>query len=127
MRINQEPLELKDSTAIPVPQLGVTISVGSDVSTANIGDTFSFDIFPKASYTRTLTIGKNTDTFPVFGMYFISEKSDGSALRMIDAFKCKANGFPQTLSEKAWGESELSIMPTIDGANGVCRIIDIIR
>ena len=65
--------------------------------------------------------------FPVFGMYAVSENIRGSSLCLIDCFKCKANGLPQAFNEKSWSESELSIMPLIDGNRGVAKITDLVR
>ena len=127
LKIHDGQLDLADSTDIDLDNLGVTLEVGSTISDGVVGDTFSFDIIPKADYFREVTLGRNTDSFPAFGMYFVSENIQASSLCLIDCFKCKANGFPQTLSEKAWGESELTIMPVIDGANGLCKITDIVR
>lgn len=127
LRINADTLELKASTNIELTQLGVTLAVGTDISGAVIGDTFTFEILPKADYLRRVTIGRSSDKFPVFGMYFVSENIENASLCLINCFKCKANGFPQTMTEKSWAESELTIMPVIDGSRGVCEVIDIIR
>ena len=127
LKINKAPLEIADGKNIEITQLGITLEVAASVSGIMVGDTFTFDIFPKADYFREVTIGKNTDKFPVFGMYVISENIKGTALCIIDCFKCKANGLPQTFTEKSWSESELSIMPLIDGTEGVAKIVDIIR
>lgn len=127
LKIHDDTLTLSDSTNIPLPQIGVSLTVGSDVSGAVVGDTFTFEVLPKAKYIRRVTLGKNSDRFPVFGMYFITENTKGSSLMMLDCFKCKANGLSQVSSEKSWSETELSIMPVIDGNRGVCEIVDTIR
>lgn len=127
LKVNKTALEVADGKNIEVPQLGITLEVAATVSGIVQGDTFTFEIVPKADYFREVTIGKNTDKFPVFGMYAISENIKGSSLCLIDCFKCKANGFPQAFNEKSWAESELSIMPLIDGNRGVATITDLIR
>lgn len=127
LKITKSSLDLQDGKNLEIATLGVTLEVAASVSGVTQGDSFTFDIVPKADYFREVTIGKNTDGFPVFGMYAISENIKGSALCLIDCFKCKANGLPMAFNEKSWGESELSIMPLIDGDLGVASITDLIR
>ena len=127
LKIHETDYALANNTDIEIPELGVQLDVGADVSDVVVGDSFTFDILPKAKYAREVTIGKNTDKFPVFGVYAFSENIKGTSLTMINCFKCKANGLPQAFNEKSWSESELSIMPLIDGANGVAEITDIVR
>ena len=128
LRVNSEALTPADGLALE--NLGVEfegVDSGFDAADFNAGDTATFEVVPKAKYFRDVTIGRNTDLFPSFGMYCISESISDTSLCLIDAFKCKANGLPQGLSEKSWSESELTIMPLIDGQLGVARILDIVR
>lgn len=127
LKITKSPLELADGKNIEVSQLGITLEVAASISGVTVGDTFTFDIVPRADYFRRVTIGKNTDKFPVFGMFTVSENVKGSSLTLIECYKCKANGLPQNFNEKSYSESELTIMPVVDGVRGLGEITDIIR
>ena len=127
LKIHDDDFDLADNTDIDIPSIGVRLEVAATVSGVTAGDTFTFEVLPKANYAREVTIGRNTDLFPVFGMYAVSENIRGSSLCLIDCFKCKANGLPQAFNEKSWAESELSIMPLIDGNRGVAKITDLVR
>ena len=128
LRVNTEALTPADD--LTVDNLGITfktVDSGFDAATFKPGDSATFEIIPEVDYFREVVIGRNTDTFPAFGLYCISENIQASSLTLIDCYKCKANGLPQAFAEKAWAESELSIMALIDGQNGVAKITDLIR
>lgn len=132
LKINEMPIDVAQGADIAIPQLGVTLDVattaeGFDATAADDGDSFAFEIIPPSDFYRDVVIGKAQDLFPDFGLYMFAEKGGDLSALFIDAFKCKMNGLPHTLTEKAYSEGEVTIMPARDGDRGVARFISLIR
>lgn len=132
LKINETALAVAQGADINIAQLGVTLDVattaeGFDATSANDGDSFMFTLIPPSGYYRDMVVGRSQDRFPEFGLYMYSEKGGDNSAMVIDAFKCKANGLPHTMGEKAFTEAEINIVPSQDGDRGVCRFRNIIR
>lgn len=132
LKITETPLAVAQGADIAVPQLGITLDIATtaesfDATAANDGDSFEFEIVPPAEYFREIVIGRNEAVAPAFGVYMYGERGDDLSAIVIDAFKCKMNGLPHNLTEKSYSESEVTIMPALDGDRGIARFINIIR
>lgn len=127
LRITENPIELTDGGKIDVPQLGIALTAAADVDASGleVGDSFRFEIVPATEFAREVIIGLPNQSFLDFGMYMFAERGGGLSTMFIDCYKCKGNGFSHTLTEKAYSESEVTIMPVQDGRRGVCRFVDI--
>ena len=132
LKINEMPFAVAQGQDIVIPQLGVTLDVattaeGFDATSAEDGDSFAFELIPPSVAYRDTVIGRAQDKFPDFGLYMFGEKGGELSALFIDVFKCKMNGLPHVLTEKAYTESEVTIMAARDGDRGVARMIDLVR
>ena len=131
LRINDEPIPMEDGANTVISVAGITVSIetvanGFDVNDFNNGDSFSFELIPTAEFYRETIIGRPSDDFPEFGAYMLTEKS-GGRFTYIDAYRCKMNGMPMSITEKTFAESEISIMLIADGDRGICKMVDLVK
>ena len=131
LKLNSEPLEIAASTTeapgIEVENTGILIktAVSADFDSGDVlaGHRMEFFVVPKTEeFNKTLISNRTKDQ--AFGMILYSESQDAGRSLMIDVYRCKAIGLNHALNEKAWDETELSVMPFIDGNGDFGTIYD---
>lgn len=128
LEITQANLTLADDDVIAIPGLGVSLDTAAtvDLTNANDGDTFTFEIFPPADFAREIKIGGLTDVFPEFGCLIYGQQRGSGAMVLIDVYSCKALGMPHQFNEKAWSEAEVTAEAFYNAdMKGVASIIEI--
>ena len=131
LKLNSEPLALAGSTdsapGTEIENAGVRLntvaSANFDTTNVEVGDRMEFFVVPKTEeFNKTLISNRTKDQ--AFGMILYSESQDAGRSLMIDVYRCKAIGLNHALNEKAWDETELSVMPFIDGNGDFGTIYD---
>ena len=126
LKLNSTPYELADGKNVDITELGITLEVAASVDTTDVAAGNSFEFFvvpPTEEFNKTRVSNRIQDIS--FGMYLYSESVDSGRSLIIDVFRCKALGITHALAEKAWDETELNIMPYVDGDGNLCDIYDI--
>ena len=123
LKITASPLTIVASTAVEIPGFGLELTGGSGVIALVAGGTATFDVLPPFTKSMSVTIGGTSDTFPEFGCLMVAQQRANGEMFEIDAFRCKGAGLPMGLTEKEFGQPEITAQAFYDSAkNGVAKI-----
>ena len=123
LKITASPLTITQSTGVEVPGFGIELTGGAGTIGMTTGDTAEFEVLPPFTKSMSVTIGGTSDTFPEFGCLMVAQQRANGEMFEIDAFRCKGSGLPLGLTEKEFGQPEITAQAFYDSAkNGVAKI-----
>jgi hypothetical protein len=92
----------KDLTAF-----GIEVTGGASATAFVTGDTAEFSVRPVNVKTSIVKIGGAADTFPEFGAIVMAQHRGSDELVELEAFRCKAAGFPIGFDSFKWAIPEV--------------------
>lgn len=123
LKINAAPLTIVASTGVEVAGFGIEITGGSGTIGMNVGDTAEFEVQPAFNKTMEVVIGGTSDTFPEFGAVMVAQQRSNGEMFEIDAYRCKGSGLPLGMTEKEFGQPEITAQAFYDSTkNAVAKI-----
>ena len=123
LKITASALTIATGAAVEIPDFGLELTGGSGTIAMTVGDTATFEVKAVSNSASEVTIGGSTDTFPEFGCVMVAQRNGSNEMWEIDAFRCKALGFPLGLEEAKHGEAEIKAEAFYDSTlNGVAKI-----
>lgn len=132
LKINEDSILVEAGESVDINSIGITVAfdtledTGFVVGDIEDGDSASFDLYPQADFIRETIIGRPSDNFPEFGAYMLTENS-GGRFTFIEAYRCKLNGMPMSITEKTYAEAEIAAKLIADGERGIARIVDLVK
>lgn len=109
LKINDTPLTVVASTAVAIPNLGVTITGGSGTIGMTVGDSVRFNVAGPHGGMDIITVGKSASTFKEHGQICLSQKRSNGDLIEIEMYKVQGSGFPVGLTEQEFSVPELTM------------------
>lgn len=123
LKITASALTITQSTGVEVPGFGIEITGGAGTIGMVTGDTAEFEVLPPFTKSMSVVIGGSSDTFPEFGCLMVAQQRSNGEMFEIDAYRCKGSGLPLGLTEKEFGQPEITAQAFYDSAkNGVAKI-----
>ena len=123
LKITASPLTIVTATGVEVPGYGLELTGGSGTIALVAGSTATFEVLPPFSKQMSVVIGGTADTFPEFGCLMVAQQRSNGEMFEIDAYRCKGSGLPLGLTEKEFGQPEITAQAFYDSAkNGVAKI-----
>lgn len=123
LKITSSPLTITTATAVEVPGFGIELTGGSGTIAMTAGGTATFEVLPAFTKSMSVVIGGTSDTFPEFGCLMVAQQRSNGEMFEIDAYRCKGSGLPLGLTEKEFGQPEITAQAFYDSAkNGVAKI-----
>lgn len=111
------------STASNVAGWGFQLMGGSGTIGMVAGDTATFDARPKNAGSMVGILGQSGASFPEFGAVIMAKKRGTGELTELDAFRCKAEGFPIGMDQDKWSEADIKVQLMYDSnRNGFAGI-----
>lgn len=123
LKITASPLTITSGGDTTITNFGLKFTGGSGTIGMTTGDTATFSARPINTKSMDVTIGASGAINPEFGAVIVAEKQGSGQMFEFDVFKCKGNGMPFPLAEKAFSEASLAIKAFQDTTrNGVFSI-----
>jgi hypothetical protein len=113
-------------------EMGVTLKSadkGNDKSlvvSLNVGDSFSFDVFPENNENFSIVIGDVSHEPKEFGAILTAQKNDGQMF-IVDVFRAKCtSGLPLNFNKAAFSNSEITCKAMFDPSKkGIAKFVSI--
>lgn len=123
LKITASPLTITTGAPVEIPGFGLELTGGSGTIALVAGSTATFEVLPAFSKSMSVVIGGTADTFPEFGCLMVAQQRSNGEMFEIDAYRCKGSGLPLGLTEKEFGQPEITAQAFYDSAkNGVAKI-----
>lgn len=126
LKITGTALTISTGTAVEIPNTGLELTGGSGTIGMTIGHTAIFDSRPINTSSTVATVGSSSQSFVDVGLFCTAQKKGNDEIFMLDIMRAKAIGYPFSLNEKAFMESEVNLRAFKDSArDGLFRTIRI--
>jgi hypothetical protein len=123
LKIVASALTVQDSGGTTeIPGFGLELTGGSGTVALTEGDSIVIEVMPAYSKKMEVVIGGSSDTFPEFGAIMVAQQRSNGEMFEIDAYRCKGSGLPMGLTEKEFGQPEITAQAFYDSAkNAVAK------